>query len=274
MRYFTGCNIHLSYPQYMNHFPAPAPHLLKDIWEKNPSFSKSPALTCQPHIEKILADFFSIGPYYYYALECVEGKISCHHQNMLRMHGLKRFPNFVHEVIDLVHPEDLPFVIAAEEMCYNKIHEIGSEHFLHLKSSYCFRMKTAENKYEMFHHQAIHTHLDDDGNIFQAINIHTNIEHLGTSNSYTALVSGIGGRQDVHYLKIHTPEALNDSNALTHREQKILMLIAKGYNSRKIAGELCISEHTVRTHRKNILQKTGCSISTALVKNALDKGFL
>lgn len=43
---------------------------------------------------------------------------------------------------------------------------------------------------------------------------------------------------------------------LTKTELKILGLIQEGLNSREIAEELCKSQHTVITHRKNILKKT------------------
>ncbi len=41
----------------------------------------------------------------------------------------------------------------------------------------------------------------------------------------------------------------------TPREIEILLLIAKGMQTKEIAENLKIAEHTVRTHRKNILEK-------------------
>jgi DNA-binding NarL/FixJ family response regulator len=41
----------------------------------------------------------------------------------------------------------------------------------------------------------------------------------------------------------------------TNRELEILQLIAEGLSSRKIAERLFISEHTVSTHRKNVLKR-------------------
>jgi DNA-binding NarL/FixJ family response regulator len=42
---------------------------------------------------------------------------------------------------------------------------------------------------------------------------------------------------------------------LTDRELDVLKLVAKGYNNRVIAGELFISENTVKNHVRNILEK-------------------
>lgn len=42
---------------------------------------------------------------------------------------------------------------------------------------------------------------------------------------------------------------------LTERELDVLKLVAKGYNNRVIAGQLFISENTVKNHVRNILEK-------------------
>ncbi|MBI3810830.1 MAG: response regulator transcription factor [Nitrospirae bacterium] len=44
-------------------------------------------------------------------------------------------------------------------------------------------------------------------------------------------------------------------NLLTKREHEILQHLAKGGSNKEIAGTLCISEHTVKIHLKNILKK-------------------
>lgn len=45
---------------------------------------------------------------------------------------------------------------------------------------------------------------------------------------------------------------------LSAREGQVLSLISMGMTSAQIADRLCISQHTVNTHRKNILKKTFC----------------
>ncbi len=42
---------------------------------------------------------------------------------------------------------------------------------------------------------------------------------------------------------------------ISAREAEILTMISQGKNSIEIADLLCISQHTVNTHRKNILRK-------------------
>ncbi len=50
--------------------------------------------------------------------------------------------------------------------------------------------------------------------------------------------------------------AANDYE-LTKRETAVLVLVAKGLMNKEIADQLNVSVHTVITHRKNIMHKTG-----------------
>lgn len=55
--------------------------------------------------------------------------------------------------------------------------------------------------------------------------------------------------------KEDTEESDSPANLLGEREKEILRLIAKGRSNKEIADELCISIHTVATHRRNISAK-------------------
>lgn len=56
---------------------------------------------------------------------------------------------------------------------------------------------------------------------------------------------------------------------LTSREQEVLKWIALGYSNEEIAEKLHISAATIRTHRTNLLHKTGCKNSASLVMWAI-----
>ncbi|MCB0482607.1 MAG: response regulator transcription factor [Flavobacteriales bacterium] len=62
--------------------------------------------------------------------------------------------------------------------------------------------------------------------------------------------------------------------SLTDREVEITRLIAEGLTTKKIAGQLFLSEHTVSTHRKNILKKLDVSSVSEVIKYALNSGIL
>ena len=53
------------------------------------------------------------------------------------------------------------------------------------------------------------------------------------------------------------PSRPEPPDGLTHREAEILGLIARGLTNTEIAGRLCLSNHTIKTHINRIFAKTG-----------------
>jgi DNA-binding NarL/FixJ family response regulator len=58
------------------------------------------------------------------------------------------------------------------------------------------------------------------------------------------------------------------------REREVLELMAKGHSSRKIAENLFITEKTVESHRKNMIQKAKVKNTAELIAYASARGFL
>jgi DNA-binding NarL/FixJ family response regulator len=69
-----------------------------------------------------------------------------------------------------------------------------------------------------------------------------------------------GGKQD-------TPEPLDSD--LTSRELEVLYQICLGLSNHEIADKLFISKRTVDKHRANLLGKTGCRNTAALIIHAI-----
>ena len=61
---------------------------------------------------------------------------------------------------------------------------------------------------------------------------------------------------------------------LSARELEIVSLIAEGMSYTRIAEQLCLSAHTVTTHRKNIMSKLGVNNTAALVMYAVKTGLV
>ncbi len=57
--------------------------------------------------------------------------------------------------------------------------------------------------------------------------------------------------------------------SLSERESEIIKLIAEGYTNHRIAEKLFISDHTVTTHRKNIMKKLGVRNTAGIVLYAV-----
>lgn len=64
-------------------------------------------------------------------------------------------------------------------------------------------------------------------------------------------------------------ESPADNPALTSREKAIVRLIAGGLSNKEIADKLCVSIHTVTTHRRNICAKLDIHSASALTIYAI-----
>ena len=60
---------------------------------------------------------------------------------------------------------------------------------------------------------------------------------------------------------------------LTQRQREVLNLIIRGHTNKEIAKELHIRQHTVDTHRKNILARFNLKNSATLVRVAMELGW-
>lgn len=250
-------------------------HLLSETWGNYPErFSFYETIVQEPSFSNFINNALSIGPQYYYTFNFCDNEIRTISDNVIKIHGLQTPPKVLHDNIDLIHPDDLDFVVKAESTTLEIINDVGFEHHLQLKSSYCFRMKVAPEDYHLFHHQAIHLKNDDYGQLAISLNIHTDIAHITSENSYIVLMQGIGSRND--YIQVDLSNTMNiiKTPKFTSREKEILKLICNSNSSQEIAERLFISAETVRVHRKNILRKSNATKSSQLIKNCLEWGLI
>lgn len=70
------------------------------------------------------------------------------------------------------------------------------------------------------------------------------------------------------------PAPVSGLSPLSRRESEILQLVAEGLTNQQIADQLFTSRRTVETHRQNILEKTGCRNTAALISYASAHGLL
>lgn len=70
------------------------------------------------------------------------------------------------------------------------------------------------------------------------------------------------------------PKVDTAREALTEREQTILLQLASGKSNKEVAQILDISVRTVETHRKNIKRKLGISSTAGLTRYAMEHGVL
>ncbi|MDR2271370.1 MAG: LuxR C-terminal-related transcriptional regulator [Sphingobacterium sp.] len=249
-------------------------HLLSNLWESYPdAISNQYSVPEKVPIGRFLTELLAIGPFYYYVINIVDNSLHHIHENLLCLHGTKTYPSTVKQIIDYIHPDDLNFVFEAEKATLLKMEKMGFGKDILYRTSYCFRMKSADGSYHLFHHQGIHLSQDQEGRFTTALNIHTDISHITTINNHIVLVNAVGDR---NYCQLDLSVGLPELNLpkLSKREMEVLRLLTQGLSSQQIADKLFISPLTVRAHRKNLLKKTTCSNSGCLIKKCIEFGLI
>jgi len=74
--------------------------------------------------------------------------------------------------------------------------------------------------------------------------------------------------------EIFTESSKTNDNTLSSREMEVLHHICKGLSNPEIAKTLHLSKRTIDKHRENILSKTGCNNTAALVMYAIRNGII
>ena len=75
-------------------------------------------------------------------------------------------------------------------------------------------------------------------------------------------------------IQTNTDSKLSSTIELTERETEVLGLIAKGKTTNEVASELHLSNHTINSHRKNIMKKLDLKHPPQLISFAWEHGLV
>lgn len=67
---------------------------------------------------------------------------------------------------------------------------------------------------------------------------------------------------------------MKSCSPISSREAEVLVLVAREYTTKQIASTLFISDHTVISHRKNLMVKLGAKNSAGLVRRGFESRIL
>lgn len=176
------------------------------------------------------------------------------------------------------HPEDLQIVsqnIFPDLADYVKQNEIDP--ITRISINYSYRMKTARENWIKIEQQASPLQSDGNDNILLTQSFYLLVgEAEGEGTNPITLSIFIRDADGLYHLKYS--KTYSDQNkkgtGITPREMEILKLLAEGKTSSQIGNMLYISESTVTTHRKNMLEKFGLSNTSELIAFAFKAGIL
>lgn len=108
---------------------------------------------------------------------------------------------------------------------------------------------------------------DKDGNPLLSLGLVINVDHFQWHNPNTQLIEKINkGPTTQPELIFRKSYFVNGEDKLfTRREREVLLWLAEGLSSKQIAAKLSVSEGTVITHRKSMLEKSGTLNVAALI---------
>lgn len=221
---------------------------------------------------ELASSIVSLGPFYYYVVDFADGSIANTSESFKQILGLEPETTTFNDIIAAFHPDDMELITRLEGAVGRFLFEnVRREKLMHYKSSFNFRIRLASGEYALFNHQAMMLVLGPDGGYGKAINIHTRIDHLTEINNERFSIIGLDGEPS--FLNIPLDDSAQ-SLSFSLKEKQVILYLSDGLDSEEIAAKMFISPHTVKTHRKNILYKSGCKNVAQLIKMCVLQGLI
>ena len=229
------------------------------------------------NIADIVSSIFSPGKHYYFILNFFNRQIEYIHPTVEEILGCKPEEFSFEYIFKIMHPDDAPVIQAKEsaaiEFFYNRV---PLEKIPYYKSSYTFRVSGPKGDWKNILHQSIALEVAENGRVHHSLSVHTDITFLNPLPDNKISFIGIGGEPSYYALStdpvsILQPEPIFEISA---RELEVLRLLSEGLSSKQAADMLHISTHTVDTHRRNLLKRTGAKNLLELAVKCLKQGLI
>jgi len=169
---------------------------------------------------------------------------------------LPQFPLSI--LLDYVDPEDLDFAIACEDKIFHFLFGLKQDHPDQYKTIYTVRVKEKSGRYHHYIKQAFSARHNSSGKVTYTIHILTRSTHLRLADKYHfSIIDMMGGSSyyNIDPFKDYDTYLSEEVPGFTKTELMVISLIAEGLTTLEVAVRLNVSEGTIRTHRKNMLNK-------------------
>ena len=168
-------------------------------------------------------------------------------------------------VTGFIHPEDFHFTNMAIGHTMGYVNSLPPEERQHIYLVFYLRAVHKNGSLVTIQNQNIPLVFDEHNFPYVFVNIITDISHLQPANIPHAVL--INKKSNLHFhLDSNTLELKPTAQLFSQRELDIVRYLIRGFSSRAIAEKLFISYETVRTHRRNILQKINAKSTAELVR--------
>ncbi|MGJ7030018.1 LuxR C-terminal-related transcriptional regulator [Niabella hirudinis] len=222
------------------------------------------------HYKRLLS-IFHAGNYYYQVFNIYTSCFDLVSPEVKNVLGYEPREYEVGFLMSIIHPDDKPYVLNFEYKIVEFFKTLSFEKVSRYKVQYDFRIRKKNGDYMRTLHQAVQVDYDRE-NYYRTLSLETDITHIKPHGEPCFSLIGLDGEPS--YYNIKDKHFTKSFDLFTRREREVLKGIVEGKTSRQLAEELCISIHTLHTHRKNILGKAKTKTPLELVKKTLGEGWV
>lgn len=218
---------------------------------------------------------FMIGKSYFFLSDIKDVKLNNFSKGTIEVLGYEPAEMSMEKMLSLVHPIDLPVVIANESKVREFFNELPVEKIFKYKIRYDYRLKHKNGHYVRVLQQMITIETDEKGAIVKTMGIHSDITDLKKEGLPVLSFIGLDGEPTFENVQVENKFSfLKPEERFSPREKDILNKLIQGKTSEEIAKELFISKETVNTHRRNMLSKCDVKNTLELVNKSIKYGWV
>lgn len=272
-------NIVCSKPLSMEH------HKISEFWRKEYSneIRDYEPFEISEQFKKIAA-LFTPGVSYFYVLNVHNLELDFISPQVRDFVGPDADKVTIETLLNLATPGEVEKIVKKEKVIkdfYTRF--LPKEKITTYKLVYTYKMKDFSRKERIMLHQATPISTTEKGCLQHVLSIHTDVSHLVLKSTSSVSFIDLNGKNSFYNIDPHQekfdpclakPEPAGLSCSLSKRELEVLENITSGLNTKEIAKKLCVSSHTVQTHRKNIMKKCGCKNTAELVAETMVAGLI
>lgn len=218
-------------------------------------------------------DIFHFSDHCYFIFNFQDVNVEWCSNGVKKLLGLRIDEFQVGHFFSMLHPDDLELYQQRELLAINFFKSLPKAHIFKYKLRHDFRIILKDGTTKRILEQAVLIQIGEDGQFQRSLLTLTDVDFLDEGFMSGLSFIGIDGLPS--YSNIDLDKGWKECiNPLSKREVEILALISQKKDSKQIAEILNISPETVKRHRKNMLEKTGCADTNELLLKALRKSWV
>lgn len=188
----------------------------------------------------------------------------------LQMVGVNPADLNLYHFYDITHPDDIQKLCLGRAKLLKLAHDIfvAEKGIAFLSTNH--RMRNPSGNYSSILLQLYLFYSTVPHKSVYLLKIHTNIDWVKKIKHGFHYYLG----DDLSNFRYPDEELLGINHPFSDREFEIIKLIASGMSSEEIAQKIFLSVHTINTHRRNILKKSGKATLSELIYDLIDQGII